>query len=217
MLRDKNIGITILAGDFNETLTQNDRIYKNITTKSKQTCQKLTKIIQDFNLTDIWRVLHTYINQFTWKRKNSDEKSRIDMFLIDENLTPLVKSCDIRPAQIKFTDHLAISIKITQIEDKGPNYWKLNNSLLKEESYIQLIIQTINNCKSDYENVEVSDQLFWEICKLEIKKNNQLFTQKKIAKEKRTLLFNLENELKHLLFIEDNYSFNGRQKEEKNN
>ena len=56
----------------------------------------------------------------------------------------------------------------------------------------------------------------WEICKIEIKEQSIIYSKTK-AKEKRALLYNLENKLKHLLFIEDNYSLNIIQKEEKNN
>ena len=52
--------------------------------------------------------------QFTWKRKNVYNKSRIDMWLIENNIGPLILNADIRPANIKYTDHLAISIKINK-------------------------------------------------------------------------------------------------------
>lgn len=48
----------------------------------------------------------------TWKRKNGTDKSRIEYWLIRllYNISRLVKKCDIRPGQVKYTDHLALCL-----------------------------------------------------------------------------------------------------------
>ena len=43
----------------------------------------MVKLIKDFKLIDIWRNVNTNKLQYTWKRKNRLEKSRIDFWLIE--------------------------------------------------------------------------------------------------------------------------------------
>ena len=49
-------------------------------------------------------------------------------WLTYENITAQVVSAEIRPAIIKSTDPLAVSLKIKSCRKRGPGYWKLNNT-----------------------------------------------------------------------------------------
>ena len=72
--------------------------------------------------------------QFTWKRQVLNEASRIDYLLIQKDIETSIASCDIRPAQISKTSHLAVSIKIKNTEEtRGPGFLKINNSILNIE------------------------------------------------------------------------------------
>ena len=122
--------------------------------------------MKHLNLTDIWKLKNPEKCQFTWRRKNSIEKSRIDFWLIDENITAQVVSADIRPAIIKSTDHLAVSLKIKSCRKRGPGYWKLNNTYLNDNEYFYLISNVIDSFSQL--NIQ-SAQIKWEICKFEIK------------------------------------------------
>ena len=55
----------------------------------------------------------------------------------------LFHSKDIRPAYRQFTDHLAISLKLTKPKIRGPGYWKFNNSLLNDNEYRDIILLII--------------------------------------------------------------------------
>ena len=113
LLKDKSMGIKLVAGDFNETLTKIDRVEKKRNdSKIYKPSNNLSNVIKYHKLTDIWRIFNSQKTQYTWKRKNNIEKSRIDYWLIEDTIRPAILSTDIRPAQIKYTDHLAISLKI---------------------------------------------------------------------------------------------------------
>lgn len=115
-------GILLIGGDFNDVLSDKDRLYKH--NSGSRPVKHLQTLIKQNNLIDIWRLLINTKSQFTWRRKNGFEKSRIDYWLIDENIVPLIKLSDIRPALIQTTDHLAVSVKITSPLNRGPGFGK---------------------------------------------------------------------------------------------
>ncbi|PJE77614.1 hypothetical protein CI610_03461 [invertebrate metagenome] len=91
------------------------------------------------------------------------------MFLISENLGNII-SCDIRPAQIKYTDHLAISIKIYHSSNtKGKGIWKINNSLLDEVEYKSMVRNVIRELKEEQAALDLGKSQFWDYCKVIIK------------------------------------------------
>ena len=112
---------------------------------------------------------------------------------------------DIRPAIIKYTDHMAVSLKLN-IENisKGPGYWKLNNNLLQDKKYQNLVKQ----CLSKYNNLSAttnkSKQIIWDLCKLEIKEISIKYGIER-AKSKRDKIKSLETEL---LKCEENNNIN---------
>ena len=148
IIENNRLGILILGGDMNETLSINDKKTNNISRNYKPV-NSLKKLIKKNNLTDIWRELHPNTSQFTWRRKNDTKiASRIDFFLISPDIRPHVMKADIRPAMISYTDHQAISLQVRQnSEERGRGFFKINNSILKEQKYIDLINKLIENYK----------------------------------------------------------------------
>ena len=105
--------------------------------------------------------------QFTWKRQALNEASRIDYFLIPTDMVTNVISCDIRPAQISKTSHLAVSLKLkTRGENRGCGVWKINNSALKDDDYRSLIIHTIETCKRTAIRENLTSHNTWEKIKI---------------------------------------------------
>ena len=139
MLEKTCLGMLIIGGDLNDTLSFMDK--KIVKNKVKSPVFGLKQLIKYFKLLDIWRIKHPNLKQFTWKRKhNNREASRIDFFLMQSEISPIISSRDIRPALIKYTDHLAISIKLlSNSNDSGPRTFKLNNSILENTDYQNLI------------------------------------------------------------------------------
>ena len=188
-------GIKIIGGDMNDVLSSSDRYNSKSVIKPVQSLQK---IIKDFDLNDVWRAKNKEKVQFTWKRRNGNEKSRIDFWLVENNIVPLVISADIRPACIQYTDHLAISIKLSKHEKRGPGFWKLNNMYLKDEEYLNLISNLIETSTIKYANE--TNKSRWELLKLDIKEASLNFAKKK-SKQRKERISSLENRLSHLLTI----------------
>ena len=196
LLIEHSLGIKIIGGDFNEINNLRDRI---TSTKTKfKINQSLVTLKNENNLIDIWRHLHNDKKQFTWRRKNGVDKSRIDFWLIDSNIIPLISSTDIRPAAIYSTDHLAISLKLKKPLKRGPGFWKLNNKHLENDEYCNLIISIIEQCKT----LPLEDSIKWEICKYEIKEASIKYS-KQHSRQKHNRLQNLNKQLQ-LLLLENN-------------
>ena len=65
-------------------------------------------------------------------------------------------------------DHSALkAILNTKSTKKGPSYWKLNNSILRDKDYINLINKTIDESIQNKTNLG-SHQLMWEMLKINI-------------------------------------------------
>ena len=193
LVNDFSDGFHIFGGDWNEIQTKSDRKSKN---KIAKPVKNLKKIIKSNKLIDPWELKNPKKIQYTWKRKGSShEASRIDYFLISNELQQRIINSDIRPAIIKYTDHMAVSLKLN-IENisKGPGYWKLNNNLLQDKKYQNLVKQ----CLSKYNNMSAttnkSKQIIWDLCKLEIKEISIKYGIER-AKTKRDKIKSLETEL----------------------
>ena len=65
----------------------------------------------------------------------------------------------------RLTDHRAVKLLININENqRGPNYWKLNTSLLEDENYKAIIKYLIHryNTKIEYEKLDVDLHILWE-------------------------------------------------------
>ena len=127
----------IIGGDFNCRL--NPEMDKNggILIPRQNVIDSIEEIQCTFSLHDKWRIQHPNTRSYTWSRKFPFIFSRLDYWLISDNLHDFITTSDILPA----TDHSAILLGVQKIEEsrKGPGYWKLNTSLLANENYINMI------------------------------------------------------------------------------
>ena len=78
------------------------------------------------------------------------------------------------------SDHRGVVAQIRLMKiHRGPGYWKMNNALLKESNYLDLVNKTIDefNAKEEYHNV--SGDLRWELLKLDIKETTINYSKKR--------------------------------------
>ena len=77
-------------------------------------------------------------------------------------------------------DHKAIflSLKIDNAFRRGPGNWKFNNCLLEDEEYLELIKGCLPFIEEKYKDVE-SDQLLWELTKMEIRSKTIDYSKRK--------------------------------------
>ena len=152
----------ILGGDMN--LTWDNRpaninldTLNMVNTPSIFRTNKLREICNNFNLVDPYRSLHPNRSEYTYvpSAVNNQNRSRIDFFMINVEMLPLLKNCIIphNLLSIHF-DHKLISLSFKK--PKNPKIFPISNRILKEdelnwsvkasviESYIQHAELNIN-------------------------------------------------------------------------
>ena len=183
----------------NEITSSIDRKTTNNKGKISKPVNSFKTMCKSNNLIDMWRELNPKKIQYTWRRHNFSQASRIDMFLINKDFVLNIKSCDIRPALIKYTDHQAVSLKIQSAasQSKGPGFWKLNNSVLSEDSYINMIEKIISKYTKMIDKNNSTVDLLWDMLKREIKDASVQYCKFR-SKNKKEEIKKLEKELSNL-------------------
>ena len=137
-------GPYIIGGDFNCVLDPKLDIvdYKTNLHKTGYSDQNaLIDIIIKFNLTDIWRKFNpdvrmgTHGNKLNPDKISKDRNSRLDRFYVSEELTSLIKSCDI--IFDNTSDHSPVCLTLISPEEYKlfkPS-WRLNAHLLNSKSF----------------------------------------------------------------------------------
>ena len=111
--------------------------------------KKVIELMENCDLTDIYRNLHPNDKKFTWRRKNPLKQARLDYFLISNTMVDLVKCCTIKPGYR--SDHSSVHLEIRLLQFQiGKGIWKLNNSLLSNMEYLDLIKKVIADEKLKY-------------------------------------------------------------------
>ena len=162
-LKENDEKTFIIGGDFNTVL--NEKIDKrNGRIDTHKRCRTvINNIIDAYSLTDIWRDMHPDLMQYTW---HSHHKPPIfcslDYFLILENLKNSIVSS--RQNIGYKSDHSIVSLNIDLINlTRGPGYFKLNNSLLLNEDYQEIIKNSISEIAEI--NKEANPNTKWELIK----------------------------------------------------
>ena len=186
----------VIGGDFN---TYFDPVLDKYggTFEIKSTFStKLQQCLQSFEICDIWRLQNPNVKRYTWRQNKPLIQSRLDYFLISENLSQNVCKCDIKPS-IK-TDHSMILLNLTQLKGhkRGPGFWKFNTSLLKDEIYIDYIKEIISQLKNNLKHME-NKGLKWDYIKSEIRQRTITYskTQARLKREHENDMLDMYNEL----------------------
>ena len=139
----------IICGDFNLVLNPHmDTFnYKHINNPNAR--QKVLNMIDDLNLSDIYRQFHPTTRRYTWRRKNPVKQARLDFFLASSSILDIVKGCDVKLSYR--SDHSMIELElILNHFVKGKGIWKFNNSLLSVKDYLELVNKIIHEEKIKY-------------------------------------------------------------------
>ena len=209
---DSNIELAesqfLIGGDFN---TYFDPVLDKDGGKMDEVskyAQSLNMLMNEYNITDVWRVLNPHRKLFTWRQSKPLIQSRLDYFLLSGELFYNVHSSFIKPS-IK-SDHsiLILKINIFKEQKRGPGFWKFNTALLQDDVYIDVIRELIESLKITYAYI-LNHGLKWDLIKSEIHQFTIDYckTQAKIRRQ-------VENELREqyndaaLKFEMDNTSEN---------
>lgn len=175
----------IMCADWNTVQDYKLDCYNYKLQNNPKAREAISSIKKKHNLTDPWRVYNPESRRYTWSRKNSCKKARLDYFLISEELMTYVEKSKILPGYL--TDHsmILLELRLTNFT-KGRGFWRFNNSLLKDRQYIQQVKDIIERTKVEYaipvynrdvikelslEEIQftISDQLFLEMLLLNIR------------------------------------------------
>lgn len=121
----------ILGGDFN---LAHDLWLDRSPPKANCHCYEevISDLISELHLTDYWRWSNPHKSQFTWfSSSNKAQCSRLDYWLISNNLINNVSKCDISVSPL--TDHCAVLLSFSFHKSgcERSVIWKFNNSLLE--------------------------------------------------------------------------------------
>ena len=156
------------GGDWNFTYEKIDRSGGNYD-RWENSINEIHEIKEKFDLIDIWRVKNPEKVRYTWRRKRPLIQSRLDRFYISDTMQYNISQADILPGILSDHSAIILSIKPTKsISQNGPNFWKFNNSLLKNENFAKGLTTFIeNDLKKECENIKCK-QVKWKYSKYKI-------------------------------------------------
>ena len=169
----------IFCGDFNIVLDNNlDIISGN--PHDVETVKQFKNWSMNCDLTDTWRQIHPLKRDFTWTRPSPFLARRLDYIFCSHDLSSRVT--DSKHEICVGTDHKAV-ISYFQTDDfrYGKSYWKFNDSLLHDTSFVNMMNGVIDDFLlhvNDFD--DATDR--WELLKIKIKEHSILFSIDKKSK-----------------------------------
>ena len=194
LISNADISNLISVGDWNVTLEAVDK-KGGIQWKPSVYRDLLAAFMDELNLVDILRIKNPSKRGFTYESSALKMKSRIDFFLISKPLISSTKTADIKTAIAP--DHKAIRLFLKfENKKKGPGLWKFNNSLLNDDTFVNLITTNYPIICRKYAYL-TNLKLKWEMIKMEIRSLTIPYAKNK-ARNVRTLEKQLESRIESL-------------------
>ena len=107
--------------------------------------------------------------KFTWRDNTRVGlvQSRLDYFLVSRNLNYQISKCQLKPGLRSDHSLIKLEIKLVQTQQRGKGYWKFNNSMLHDKTYVTLIKEELKKLST---NCEIKDKsCFWDFVKCQIR------------------------------------------------
>ena len=197
----------IVGGDFNFVVNPDVDSYNYAREYNINAKKTFLKFTDQNDLIDIWRLKNPTKLEYTWSRNNPLKCGRLDMFFVDTSLSSRTKEVIIKPGYR--TDHCLLIMKIQNKElDRGPGLWKMNDSVLQDSEYIDIINNIIKDTvvqyaipvyteeyitnTDNYVNVQftIKDSLFYEVLLMLIRGETVRYCKRKARTQRQK-----ENEL----------------------
>ena len=138
----------IWTGDWNAALSENN-IYNYTALRNPLASKTINSFMSKGNLLDIWRIQHENRKRFTWRSDKPCRASRLDYFLISEEILSLNPKSEILNAYR--SDHNIIKLSINKSGQKrGKGLWKFNNALLENLEFVDMIKSEISLVSKTY-------------------------------------------------------------------
>lgn len=141
--------------------------------------------MDEWDLTDAWRYRNPSRRQFTFHR--GQQASRIDYWLISNHLADICLDSDI--THLALSDHSLLTLSVGNKEPRrGPGLWRMDNSLLADEKYIEEISDLLESLIRESEDSDPSAK--WEWMKFRIREKSmelEAKTRRQQRKEEKEL------------------------------
>ena len=172
---------SIVGGDFNTILDREVDCSDGRDHKNQKASAYLNNIIEEMELIDVWHNLYPDRFGFTWHRsKPKALHERLDFFLVSDTLLQTVEKLDIYPGLR--SDHALVTMDLIMYKvNRGPGFWKLNNSLLENKDYVEAIKRTLEIQFEEKQNYAKKKD-HWKIIKLVIRQTSMQFG---VSKQRR--------------------------------
>ena len=118
----------------------------------------------------------------------------VDLFLISNDFKDIVPNCEIKHTTV--SDHSSVNLQIESQDQKhkrGQGFWKFNNSLLKDEEFVNELRSAIPEKKKEYSYLD-DKGLKWDLIKMSIRALTIKYSKRK-ARNKRNREISLFEEL----------------------
>ena len=193
-LSDNNV---IIGGDFNCALTHRDKLGGAAVERKNNVICEITQLCDLLKLQDVWRYQHPDQRQFTWRDKALKVQCRLDYWLVAKELSHIMLNTEIK--QSSLSDHSAIilTLQSKDYERRGPGFWKFNNSLLGDSTFVEQLQCLIPEYKKKYSNL-ADKGLFWDMIKMEIRGFCVRFSKRK-SRMRRNIEKNLSDQIDALM------------------
>ena len=133
--------INMIIGDFNLIDSMYDKPANIRVSYNKKLDEEWRNIRKRINIVDPFREHHPELRVFSFESKDKRRRSRVDKIYVDEtesnSITKNIYS------RTPFDDHKILEVHYDSNKQKGSGIWKLNISVLKDESYIKRLKEAI--------------------------------------------------------------------------
>ena len=166
----------VIGGDFNKVM--NPEIDRKSISSRKYILPEASKVLNEQvslnNWIDVWRLGHSDVEQFTWKRRKPITFSRLDYFLLPSFDVGSVQECEIWANNISDHSFVYIELAFEKIR-RGKGLWKFNNSLLVNSDFVA---QMNKHIEESLKNANEDPSIRWESLKIEITEFSKWFAKK---------------------------------------
>jgi len=196
----------VLGGDFNVVFDPKMDKKGGSFSNRRNVVQMIKNIASDYGLIDAWRTKNPYKHQYTWEQNSPPVKCRLDYFLMSTDLLQVTTYCSIAP-DAPGSDHKALMLKLQgdKFVVRGPGLWKLNNQVLMEQPFADIVRQAIDKTYDCDDS-----QMRWDMIKHLIGANTRKYCAKR-AKESRKYEESLKKQLDRLEHELEQLSDSGKQ------
>ena len=148
-------------------------------TLKKKSIAKLLKIVDKFDLCDIFRVRYPNLKRFTFHRRNPVIRRRLDYIFCSNSFQEFVGKIEVLPSYLSDHSPVLMTVNFNSNPSRGLYGWKFNNSLLADKKYVSDIRQHFDTIKQDLAN-HGNPHLKWELFKYEARKFTIAFSKLKV-------------------------------------